>query len=177
MNALVADVLLYDKLLIPCPPPTDEAYKEWCERGWKPTTQARILRMIDGLYEPVFWNEERRKRFREYAARRFEERKSSPATEAVTTTEVAARANIELQAIGLTRELIANDTGCMLFERQQLPDGPSAADIKIIPAYRSTVARRAAAINDSVISVSCRRPRRNISPDGRSHFCVSAKTS
>jgi len=33
------------------------------------------------------------------------------------------------------------------------------------------------AINDSVISVSCRQPQRNISRGGRSHFWVSSKTS
>jgi len=136
--ALVADVLLYDRLIIPCPPPTEEAYKEWCRRGWKPRTQARILRHIEGLYEPVFWDEGRRKRFQELTGR------------APAASDMALHARAELGGYMLTQDMLRGEVETSLVQRKQ-QDGFGPEDIKVVSAYRSGEAfRRDFIISDPV---------------------------
>ena len=46
-RAFVADVLLYDRLVIPTPPETDDAeQKRWREMGWKPDRQRQLLSLM-----------------------------------------------------------------------------------------------------------------------------------
>jgi hypothetical protein len=130
-RALVADVLLYDRLIIPCPPPDDKEYERWCKKGWKPKTQARILRKIAGLYEPVFWTDEHQKGFHAFLG-------ATHKNPAPHTDDVANRARMELFALQSTREWLRKQTGRMLFEEaDKLPEGLAAQDISVVSAYRS----------------------------------------
>jgi hypothetical protein len=44
----LADVLLYDRLIVPTPPDGDKDEQErWRVMGWKPRRQQRILDLID----------------------------------------------------------------------------------------------------------------------------------
>ena len=46
-RAFVADVLLYDRLVIPTPPESDTTEEQrWCDMGWRPERQQRILKLI-----------------------------------------------------------------------------------------------------------------------------------
>lgn len=59
----VADVLLYDRLVIPYPP--DEVEKErWKFEGWQPERLEECLRMLGDLAVPIPWNEQRRQQFK-----------------------------------------------------------------------------------------------------------------
>jgi len=136
-RALVADVLLYDRLMIPCPPPSDEAYKEWIDRGWKPKTQARILRQIEGLYEPVFWNGERRERFMKLRAEAHAKVKISPkARKEPPLSELAKRYRAALDGYVLTQDMIRAEVETSLLERGQR-EGFGPDDIRVVNAYRS----------------------------------------
>jgi hypothetical protein len=141
-QALVADVLLYDRLMIPCPPPEDKAYKAWIERGWKPKTQARVLRQIEGLYEPVFWDGERRKEFKDlWAAANAEIAAPPPATEVPTLDYLAERYRAALKGYEITQDMIRGRVETSLLERGKR-EGFGPDDIRVVNAYRSAEAFR-----------------------------------
>ncbi|MBS1857951.1 MAG: hypothetical protein JST11_21460 [Acidobacteria bacterium] len=57
-GALAADVLLYDKLMLPVPP--DEAeIRRWEKEQWQPGLQKQRLDLLGDLAEPIAWNTER----------------------------------------------------------------------------------------------------------------------
>ncbi len=126
-RALVADILLYDKLIIPCPP--FDQFDEWCKRGWKPKTLANILKAISGLYEPIFWNDEKQKLFKAY----MRARAARP-----RVMGLAQRVAMEVQAYEVTRQILADDAGFMLLHNwRNLPKEPTPGDVRVLPAYRS----------------------------------------
>jgi hypothetical protein len=54
-HAFVAEVLLYDRLVIPTPP--DEAERvRWIENGWEPDRLERVLEQLGELARPLPWN-------------------------------------------------------------------------------------------------------------------------
>jgi hypothetical protein len=63
-NSFVADVLLYDKLVVPYPPPDDsEELKRWQVEEWSPAWLDSLREILGDLVEPVPWNEYRRSQF------------------------------------------------------------------------------------------------------------------
>jgi hypothetical protein len=60
--ALAADVLLYDRLVLPVPPDDAEA-KRWDEEGWKPSLQKERLDVLGDLAEPAKWDDDRRRMY------------------------------------------------------------------------------------------------------------------
>lgn len=56
-RAFVADLLLYDRLVIPTPAPDD--WNRW-EKRWDPDRQARLLEILGPLAEPMEWSIELR---------------------------------------------------------------------------------------------------------------------
>ncbi len=66
-GAFVAEVLLYDKILIPVPPTVedglsaDEAASEWdrWSKAWSPDRQQRILEILGDRAEPIPWTADR----------------------------------------------------------------------------------------------------------------------
>jgi hypothetical protein len=132
--------------MIPCPPPSDEAYKEWIERGWKPKTQARILRQISGLYEPVFWNGERQEKFRNLRAaarakvakkpRKAPARSDLTRRYRATLDEVASLRRAAMGGYFLTRAMIRYEVETSLLERRG-QEGFDPGDIRVVNAYRS----------------------------------------
>jgi hypothetical protein len=70
-RAFVADLLLYDRLVIPVPTADDIA--RW-EEHWDPERQARLLEILGGFAEPLKWDFWLRRQFnREWSARRYAE--------------------------------------------------------------------------------------------------------
>lgn len=63
--ALVPEVLLYDRLVIPFPP-DDVERKRWRDRGWEPELLDRRLEVLGGLAVKASWDLERQKTFREW---------------------------------------------------------------------------------------------------------------
>ena len=61
-RAFVADVLLYDRLVIPTPPETDDAeQKRWREMGWRPDRQRQLLSLMPSNHlVKVPWTESHR---------------------------------------------------------------------------------------------------------------------
>ncbi len=60
----VADVLLYDKLVIPHPPPEDAGeLKRWKENQWSPAWLDSLQEILGNLVEPVPWDEYKRSEF------------------------------------------------------------------------------------------------------------------
>jgi hypothetical protein len=60
----VADVLLYDRLVIPYPPDEYEA-ERWKSEGWQPGRLKECLQILGELAVPVPWNEQRRRQFKD----------------------------------------------------------------------------------------------------------------
>lgn len=58
-NAYVADVLLYDRLVIPYPPNTEERNR-WFERGWQPDLQEKKLQILGDLGYATPWDDQKK---------------------------------------------------------------------------------------------------------------------
>jgi hypothetical protein len=69
---LVTETLLYDRLIVPIPPPGDNTGEEyWTKQGWKPDVLNECLDVLkvktdkqDGLALTVPWDESKRERFK-----------------------------------------------------------------------------------------------------------------
>ena len=61
--ALAADVLLYDRLLLPVPPDKSEE-ERWEKENWKPALQKQRLDILGELAEQIKWNEDRQQMYR-----------------------------------------------------------------------------------------------------------------
>jgi hypothetical protein len=63
-DAFIADVLLYDRLVVPVPPESEPAeYDRWTHQGWAPGRLLSMLSRIEDLVERVPWDEYRRQQF------------------------------------------------------------------------------------------------------------------
>lgn len=62
-NAFIADVLLYDRLVIPVPP-DDEERKRWEDAGWQPDRLDNLLRILGQRAYPIAWDDNRRERWK-----------------------------------------------------------------------------------------------------------------
>lgn len=59
-NAFVAEVMLYDRLVIPSPPVNNEKEeKRWFENGWQPERLDKLLNILGDRAYVVEWNEEK----------------------------------------------------------------------------------------------------------------------
>jgi len=58
----VADLLLYDRLVVPVPSPEDVARWE-DEQHWDPKRQTRLLNILGGFAEPTVWDAPLREQF------------------------------------------------------------------------------------------------------------------
>ena len=63
-RAFIADVMLFDKLVIPVPP-DDAARAEWRARGWNPERQAALLELLGPIGRSIEWDEQLRARWKE----------------------------------------------------------------------------------------------------------------
>jgi len=62
-RAYVADVMLYDRLVIPVPP-DDEQRENWDQQGWNPGLQECLLEILGDKARRVPWTKELRERWR-----------------------------------------------------------------------------------------------------------------
>lgn len=60
-RAFVADLLLYDRLVVPTP--TDDDLSRWQKNGWDPQRQETLLQIADPFVERVPWNSRLRDAF------------------------------------------------------------------------------------------------------------------
>jgi len=60
--ALAADVLLYDRLLLPVPPNESERQR-WKNERWDPDLQDRRLEVLGDIAEPMKWDESRQQAY------------------------------------------------------------------------------------------------------------------
>jgi hypothetical protein len=60
--ALAADVLLYDRLLLPVPPDENER-RRWRVNEWEPDLQEERLKILGDLARPMAWNDSRQQTF------------------------------------------------------------------------------------------------------------------
>ena len=57
LRAFVAEVLLFDRLVIPRPHKEDEEqYREWCDAGWQPKRLVEIIDRLGNLAIPITWD-------------------------------------------------------------------------------------------------------------------------
>jgi hypothetical protein len=104
-HAFIADVLLYDRLVIPVPPPRDaKQEEEWHKNGWDPDGLAemieRMTRANPDLVWQIPWDEPRRKQ--------FESRHITARAVADDTRRLAEaqKVNPDGRAFGITREIL-----------------------------------------------------------------------
>ena len=84
-GAFVAEVLLYDRLLLPVPPhasdlpldpdgtKTAEAeWRRWKENGWDPARQGQLLGIMGDLAEPIPWTADRQAEWRQEMANQLD---------------------------------------------------------------------------------------------------------
>jgi hypothetical protein len=102
-NAFVAELLLYDRLVLPVPPKDDnDEWRRWEQNGWRPEEQERLLTMIPK--RRVFclpWTKPHRDQWEQ------ESTTTKKAMQPVSRTSLAAGVDRDL-AFGATRRVIAN---------------------------------------------------------------------
>ena len=71
-QAFVAELLLYDRLVIPVPPPNNEGeWRRWARNTWKPDRQAELLQILGkDLCVRLPWTKELRHQHRTYLGTR-----------------------------------------------------------------------------------------------------------
>ncbi len=62
-NAFVAEVMLYDRLVIPVPP-DDIERERWIATGWQPERLERLLKVLGDRAYPVAWDDVRQQRWK-----------------------------------------------------------------------------------------------------------------
>jgi hypothetical protein len=112
-RAFVADVLLYDRLVIPVPPQDD--VEAWHESGWEPAELSERLDILGtDLVRQVPWDPAHRRRFREQYA---QEEKAARAAERLHLADEVefdaenirtAKAAGRVDSMGLTRLILVD---------------------------------------------------------------------
>lgn len=111
-RGLVANVLLYDRLIIPAI--TEQADRDerayWIARGWNPDLQAERIAQLDQLAVARPWDQQRRAMFRS----RFEQLRAEQR---------------DVDATDLTRKILA---------QEQVLEKPEETRVTVVAAYNST---------------------------------------
>src|SRR4051812_19829867 len=69
-QAFAADVMIYDRLVVPVPPSRDtsrgdEEWRRWQGQGWKPERQQRLLSILGEKAYPLEWDDFRQNLWRD----------------------------------------------------------------------------------------------------------------
>jgi hypothetical protein len=112
-NAFVADVLLFERLVIPVPPHDDpEALRPWKEY-WQPDEQQKLLDILGGIAYQVPWSSVLRDQFQEEWRNQYQEEWSaSLATAQVDTLADDERrfpGHVSPEAATLSKTLLSRD--------------------------------------------------------------------
>lgn len=104
-NALVADVLLYDRLVFPVPPDGDvEERRRWVDRGWRPARQKRLLGALGKeRVVRVPWTEHHRER---WEIRYSRAKTSGSRPPPVGRDALAAATRHDVESVVAARELL-----------------------------------------------------------------------
>ena len=116
-RAFVADLLLYDRLVVPVP--TQDDVGRWKHLGWDPDRQERLLDTAEPFIERVEWRQDLRDQFRQ----RF-----SPALCAEEIGSIGRRA-AGVNAWELTRQMVSEE-----IRGDVLEDAPEG-DIRAVSVY------------------------------------------
>jgi hypothetical protein len=112
-RAFVAETVLFDRLIVPCPPPDDEEQNaEWVAAGWQPERLKEKLALLEDLAIAVSWDKDLRAEWRN------EYRSLTPSARAATRMKMASGAAFDAKNIKsspadqpskyVTRMVIAN---------------------------------------------------------------------
>jgi len=142
-RAFVAEVLLFDHLVIPVPPAGDDAERaRWSGRGWNPTRQRRLLDILgdggrkDDLAVTVPWTKAKRERFKA-----FSKGLDAPAGKLATDRARVLSAlrydtrQLKPDALMMTRMLLTRDDDAR--EKEYERTLPRTWVEKVVPAYVS----------------------------------------
>ena len=116
-RAFVADLLLYDRLVVPVPAEKDLG--QWTDRGWEPKRQGRLLEAADPFIERVVWDDDLREQFSD----RF-----SAAVAAAEVDSIGRRA-AGIDAWELTRQMISEQI------RGDVLDNAPDGDVRAVSVY------------------------------------------
>jgi hypothetical protein len=95
-RAFVADLLLYDRLVVPVP--SDDDWERWEER-WNPTRQADLLTIAEPFVERVVWSAPLRNQF---------EREFSPSQTSSEIDGISAAVGAGKSPYGVTRQVVTD---------------------------------------------------------------------
>jgi hypothetical protein len=146
-RALVAQVLLFDRLVIPVPPKDDSIELErWITHGWQPERQRRMLEILgvgpsaDDLAVTVPWTERKRDEFKVLSQSRLSANSGAERSKfvqgVVSDTQQLKPDSQMITRIMLTREY---DAG----EEEYVKTLPRTWVQSVVPAYASYVAAEA----------------------------------
>jgi hypothetical protein len=116
--ALVPEVLLYDRLVLPTPP-NDEERRCWSEKNWDPELLFLRLKQLDDLAIRANWGLDRRKEFQTWMA---------DLRNAQQDAQDMSQEAQEAQAYQMTRRILAQD------QANIVPKGTAAV---LVAAYQS----------------------------------------
>jgi hypothetical protein len=118
----VADLVVYDRLLVPVPPDADEdEWQRWRDKGWEPDVQHSLLKELDDYVRRIPWSAELRGRWNAIgnAGDDVDREMTDSAVRAAGDLEMTAEGERHVRAgradpYGDTRWLVSKETGSKL---------------------------------------------------------------
>lgn len=125
-RAFVSDVLLYERLVVPVPPPDEpDEFERWRRRGWEPGRQAELLAVLGGVAEKVPWSARRRS---EWQAKWRSASVASDVEHSAAAAEEARQTGVAPIAAHITREVLTDELTTKVF---------TTPDIRALAVYAS----------------------------------------
>jgi len=127
--AFIADLILYDRLLVPVPPSDDShEWDRWATNEWRPERQKLLLKELGDYVKPIGWTKELRAR---WEAMEDVAEEADTAAFAGDDLEWTAEGAREVKKgrpdpFGDTRRLLARDLGAKLLQ---------GADARVLSVY------------------------------------------
>jgi len=111
-NAFVADVLLFDRLVIPVPPKNDPAALRPWEHEWRQDEQGKLLEILGGIAYPVPWTSKFRAQFRDQWSAGLATGLDTAADEVTKS-----RAGVSPQGAAVTRSIVGEALARMVLDQ------------------------------------------------------------
>jgi len=126
----IADLVLYDRLLVPVPPEGDEEeWKRWDHKRWRPERQRLLLCELGDYVRKVPWTKDLRERWDQLGRDEEEDTAALAGRDlAMTADSARERAAGRVDPYGDTRLVIARELGADLLE---------GSDARVLSVYGS----------------------------------------
>jgi hypothetical protein len=145
-RAFVAEIVLFDRLVIPVPPEDNDAqFQDWKRQGWRPKQLSDIVKRLEDLVVPLPWSEQLRAEWQgsydEQFPHRRTERRFRLARQVGFDFEQIRRARADSPSRHLTRAVLRNalnqKSDELLYQHMRRLNLDPAAEVEVVLGYGS----------------------------------------